>query len=311
MAGDPHVCELANRLAHWARTFADEHELSSPELRIDPPLHPDEVGGLGLALGMSLVTIGAAGGFRLAGPDAGKGPYNLFSRGPAPALNREYLIQISAFAELVAHHGWPARQVVFEYDAFDLAVLDASGRLVVAAEAKRDQRGLETTLAKMSTATMEELSAPATADHRKAAALVRLRPEVFCAIAPGVRRWFTVSADDGVLRLIPCEEPPQGQRGDLACLVCGAEEEVSGTPARGGRIWLVCGGCGHRWSRTPRRPCPRCGSGQVEEGGYTGWAFEDVAEAREYPDADWHYVDWQVFRCRSCHNVWQVGSRAR
>jgi hypothetical protein len=311
MSADPHVSELANRLARWARTFADEHELASPELKVIPPLHPDEVDGLGLALGMNLVTTEATGTFRLAGADASKGPYNLFSRGPTPVLNREYLIQIAMFADLVAHHGWPARQVEFEHDAFDLAVLDGSGRLIVAAEAKKDQRSLETTLAKMATATPEELSAPATADHRKAAALVRLRPHMFCVVAPGVRRWFTVSPDDGSLRLVPWEEPPRGPRGDLACLVCGAEEDVRGTAARGGRVRLSCGGCGHQWSRTPRRPCPRCGSGEVEEGGYPGWAHEDVEEAREDPHADWRYVDWQVFRCRNCRNVWQVGSRAQ
>lgn len=311
MAADPHASELGNRLARWARTFAEEHELASPELRIVPPPHPDEVGGLGLALAMNLVTVGASGRFRLAGAAAGKGPYNLFSRGPAPALNREYLIQIAAFAELVAHHGWPARQVAFEYDAFDLAALDGSGRLVVAVEAKRDQGSLETTLAKMATATQQELSAPATGDHRKAAALVRRRPQAFCAIAPGVRRWFTVCVDDGVPRLVPREEPPQGPRGDLACLMCGAEEDVRGTPARGGRIGLLCGGCGHRWSRAPRHPCPCCGSGEIEETGYTGWAYEDVEEAREDLGADWHYVDRQVFRCRNCHNVWQAGSRAQ
>jgi hypothetical protein len=311
MAIDPHASELVNRLARWARTFAGEHRLDSPELRIDPALHPDEIGGFRLALSMNLVAIGATGEFRLAGADASKGPYNLFSRGPAPALNREYLIQLAAFAELVAHHGWPARQVAFEYDAFDLAVIDGPGHLVIAAEAKRDQPSLETTLAKMSTATAAELSAPATGDHRKAAALVRLRPQVFCAIAPGVRRWFTVCVGDGLPRLVPLDKPPRGPRGDLDCLVCGADENVSGTPAPGGRIRLLCGGCGHRWSRTTRRPCPRCGSGEVEEGGYTGWAYEDVEEAREDPGADWHYADWQVFRCRNCHNVWQVGSRAR
>ncbi|HEU5155662.1 MAG TPA: hypothetical protein VFU43_01600 [Streptosporangiaceae bacterium] len=311
MAADPHASEPANRLAHWARNFADEHRLDSAELSIAPPLHPDEVAGLGLALGMNLVTIETTGQFRLAGADAGKGPYNLFSRGRAPALNREYLIQIAAFAELVAHHGWPASQVAFEYDAFDLAVLDASGRLVVAAEAKRDQRSLETTLAKLSTATPDELATPATADQRKAAALVRLRPQVFCAIAPGVRRWFTLCVDDGSLRLVPCEEPPRGPRGDVDCPICGAEEDVRGTPAPGGRIRLSCAGCGHRWSRTPRHPCPRCGSGEVEESGYTGWSYEDVEEAREDPNAEWYYVDWQVFRCRNCRNVWQVGSRAQ
>jgi hypothetical protein len=314
MAADPREPRVANRLVGWARAFADKHDLVSSAVRIVPPLHIDEAGGLMLAVAMNLATIESTGEFRLAGADAAKGPYNLFSHfssKPAPTLNREYLIQIAAFAELVLHHGWPARQIVFEYDAFDLAVLDGAGRLVVVAETKKYQRGLETTLAKMATATPGELSAPATADHRKAAGLVRLQPEVFCAIAPGARRWFIVGSDDGLLRLVPCDEPPQGPRSDLDCLVCGRGEEVRGTPIEGGRIGLACDGCGHRWSRTPRHPCPRCGSGEVEDGAYTGWAYEDVEEAREDPAADWYYVDWQVFRCRRCRNVWRVGARAR
>jgi hypothetical protein len=301
---------VADRLVGWARGFAGEYDLASTELRVVPPLHIDEVDGVRMAMGMNVVSIGSTGEFRLAGSDAGKGPYNLFSRGSAPALNREYLIQIAAFAELVLEHRWPARQVVFEYDAFDLAVLDDAGRVAVVVEAMKDQQGLETTLAKMATATAAELSAPPTTDHRKAAGLVRLRPQMFGAVAPGVRRWFTVGVDEGLPRLVPRDGPPVGPRGDVDCLVCGGED-VRGTSVDGDRIGLSCDGCGHRWSRVPRRPCPRCGSGRVEEGAYTGWAYEDVEEARDNVDADWYYVDWQVFRCRDCHHVWQAGSRAR
>lgn len=269
MAADPRVSWAADRLAEWARGFASAHELASAEVRIDPPLHADEADGLRLAMAMNLVTITSTGEFHVAGAKAGKGPYNLFSRGRAPALNREYLAQIAVFAELVLRHGWPAQRVVFGYEAFDLAVVDDTGRLPVTVEAKKDQQALETTLAKMATATPAELSAPATTDHRKAAGLVRLRPSVFGAVAPGVRRWFTVCADAGLPRLVPCDQPPSGPRDDVDCLVCGGAD-VHGNRVAGDRIGLSCGACGHRWSRTPRHPCPRCGSGDVEQGGYTG-----------------------------------------
>ena len=72
---------------------------------------------------------------------------------------------------------------------------------------------------------------------------------------------------------------------------------------------LSCADCGHRWSRVPRQPCPRCGSGDVAVSGYEGWAYEDPEQARDDPAAPFYYVDWAVYRCRHCYNVWQRGRR--
>jgi hypothetical protein len=298
------------QLSMWASTFARERGLPSAVLRLDPPLHIDEADGLALALGATMVDIQPDGVFRLAGAQKAKGPYNLFSRGPAPALNREYLVQIAAFAELVMRHRWPARRVAFEYDALDLAAIDAGGHPVVLAEAKRDAASLDRMLADIGRATREQVAAPASTTQRKVAALARLCPAVFWAVAPGVRWAFDVAVDDdGVPRLHPRDALPTGPRGDLDCPICGSQDDVRGSPVPDGRIALVCAACDHRWSRTPRHPCRRCGSADVEVSGYRGWAYEDLDAAKDDTMAPWHYVDWDVYRCQRCHNVWQEGHR--
>lgn len=105
------------QLHAWAREFARQHDLPSGDLRISPPLREDESDGLTLALANGLVVVDRGGQFRLVGAAASKGPYHLFSRGDRPSLNREYLIQVVAFAELVLDHGWVAKDVAFEHDA--------------------------------------------------------------------------------------------------------------------------------------------------------------------------------------------------
>ncbi len=298
------------RLRAWAASFALARGIIGDELLVEPPLHPDELAGLELAVGAGLVTVDDDGGFRVVGAGAGKGPYNLFSRGARVTLNREYLVQIGAFAELVLRHRWPARRVVFEHDAFDLAALAPDGSLVVAGEAKRDQRLLDAMLAELTSISRQDVEQGMTNAARKAAALVRLRPGVFWAVAPGVRRAYDVTIRDGVPLLAPREELPAGPRDELGCPVCGSEEGVqgSGRPVDG-RLQLSCADCGHRWSRVPRQPCPRCGSGDVAVSGYEGWAYEDPEQARDDPAAPFYYVDWAVYRCRHCYNVWQRGRR--
>jgi Family of unknown function (DUF6308) len=302
--------EPTDRLRTWAASFARARGIAEAELRVEPPLHPEELAGLELAVGAGLVTVEDDGGFRVVGAAEGKGPYNLFSRGVRVALNREYLVQIGAFAELVLRHRWPARRVAFEYDAFDLAALAPDGSLVVAGEAKRDERLLDVMLAQLLSISRPDVEEAITNAARKAAALVRLRPEVFWAVAPGVRRAYDVTIHDGVPFLAPRQELPIGPRAELGCPVCGSEDGVqgSGRPVEG-RIQLSCADCGHQWSRVPRQPCPRCGSGDVAVSGYQGWAYEDLEEAREDPAAPFYYVDWAVYRCRRCHNVWQRGRR--
>ncbi|MCT9934532.1 hypothetical protein N5079_30435 [Planotetraspora sp. A-T 1434] len=299
------------QLSTWALAFARERGLPDGALRLTPPLHEDEANGLALARGAGLVEVQPDGVFRLAGAAQGKGPYNLFSRGPAPSLNREYLVQIAAFSELVLQHGWPARRVAFEYDALDLAALDDSGRAVVVAEAKRDAASLDRMLAEMGAVTSDQIAAPTNTTQRKVAAMARLAPVVFWAVAPGIRRVFDVEVDhDGVPRLRHRDGLLKGPRTELDCPICGSEEDVLGSPLPDGRISLVCTPCDHRWSRTPRTVCRRCGSADVEAGAYRGWAYDDVDAAADDTMAPWHYVDWDVYRCQGCRHVWQVGRRA-
>jgi hypothetical protein len=52
------------------------------------------------------------------------------------------------------------------------------------------------------------------------------------------------------------------------------------------------------------------GSADVETGGYEGWSFEDVEEARDDTMAAWHYVDQATFKCRKCRHEWKTGRRA-
>jgi hypothetical protein len=307
---DDLVAVFSGRLRVWASAFARQHGLAGETLRIEPRLHIDEVTGLALALNAGLVQVQSNGMFRLSGAKPGKGPYNLFSRGVTPSLNREYLVQIAAFAELVLQHRWPARQVVFEYDALDLAVFEDGGYPVVA-EVKRDAASLHVMLAQMNAATADHVLQPVSTAQRKVAAMARLRPELFWAVAPGVRLPFEVEIDrDGVPRLRPRDALPRGPRTELECPVCGSEEDVRGRPLPDGRISLNCTSCDHRWSRTPRKPCRRCGSADVQTGGDLGWAYEDLDAAAEDTMTPWHYVEWDTYRCRKCHHVWQVGHRA-
>ncbi|MGP3920438.1 hypothetical protein [Nonomuraea sp. 10N515B] len=308
---DDLLAACSSQLSTWASAFARERRLPDQALRLRPPLNVDEANGLALARAAGLVEIQPDGVFRLAGAARNKGPYNLFSQGPAPSLNREYLVQIAAFAELVIEHRWPARRVAFEYDALDLATLDGSGRPVVVAEAKRDTASLDRMLAEMRAATARQVAAPANTTQRKIAALSRLGAKVFWAVAPGVRRAFNIEIDqDGVPQLIPRQAPLAGPRTDLDCPVCGSEEDVRGSRLPDGRIRLVCTACDHRWSRTPRNPCRRCGSADVEIGTYQGWAYDDPDAAADDTSAPWHYVEWDVYRCHRCHHVWQAGRRA-
>jgi len=113
-----------------------------------------------------------------------------------------------------------------------------------------------------------------------------------------------------VPRLLPRDALLTGPRTDLDCPVCGSEEDVRGTALPDGRIGLVCSECDHHWSRTPRKVCRRCGTADIEVGSYQGWAYEDTDAAADNASAPWHYVDWDVYRCQKCHNVWQVGRRA-
>ena len=102
-------------------------------------LHHDEAASFLRAVSAGLVVVDEAGYFTLPTvmPKTPVGRYALFSRsGTAMSVNLEYVIQAGATAELVLDQGWPAERVGFERGEFDAIAYDASGRVVLAMEAK-------------------------------------------------------------------------------------------------------------------------------------------------------------------------------
>lgn len=99
----------------------------------------------------------------------------------------------------------------------------------------------------------------------------------------------------------------------VTCPDCASEDILGKGRTDAGDLLLKCDACGREWVRTPNRPCPRCGSLDVEQGAYEGWAYDSLDEAREtgFKDATWEYVDRLVFRCRKCHNQWSAVAGSR
>jgi hypothetical protein len=306
------VSRIEAELTRWATEFARECQLPSADLRIHPALHYDEAAGLALAVSSGLVSVRNGGRFRLAGAMADKGPYNLFSRGQQPALNREYLIQIACFAELVLNHDWTARNTVFEYDSLDLATFDPNGQPVVAVEAKRSEHLLDLMLKAMQSTSICRPTSSTTNAARKLRALSRLRPEVFWAVAPGVRRAFDVDysgpprGSSSAMIYRPALEPNTRALYAAQRTTSRANPRLArsfhsaATPAvTDGRASLVA----------PVLAAARTKSnGMVPKAGLTTTSLQP--EAKFGAEAEFHYIDWDVSRCKRCRNVWQVGEVA-
>ncbi len=98
----------------------------------------------------------------------------------------------------------------------------------------------------------------------------------------------------------------RGKNTMITCPTCGSDD-LSRVGERSGALELVCEACGHQWSRVPAQPCPRCGSGDFEVGEQPGWSYDDLDDARDvgHAQADWHYVDYEVVRCRNCRHRWE------
>src|SRR4051794_17275699 len=87
----------------------------------------------------------------------------------------------------------------------------------------------------------------------------------------------------------------------VTCPQCGGDDISRAGAADGEAIALRCDTCGSEWSREPKLVCNRCASEDIEIGGYEGWAYDDIEEARDDPSGgSWAYMDREVFRCRKC-----------
>src|SRR4051794_2824355 len=94
----------------------------------------------------------------------------------------------------------------------------------------------------------------------------------------------------------------------VTCPQCGSDDlaRSAQSTAAGGEIPLHCQTCGAEFTREPRLVCSRCGSDDIEIGGYEGWAYDDIEEARDDPvGGSWSYLDREVFRCRKCNARWR------
>jgi predicted RNA-binding Zn-ribbon protein involved in translation (DUF1610 family) len=296
-------------------------------------LHTDEAASFLRAVDLRLVSVDVAGYVTVhcVRPKTPPGRYALFSRsGDGVAVNLEYLIQIGTAAELVVNLGWPPSQVEFERGEFDALGLAPDGRVVLAVEAKARATGpdsLQTMLVSWITFAAASDDAPATNSGRKYRELLRLcesGPIALWLVAAGARWSFVATANDGRISLVPAstptyervvERPKMPERAlevtqdEFTCPRCGSTDGPRGTKKDRELIALTCEDCGHFWTRVPRQSCKRCGSVDIESGGYEGWAPEDVEELRDDPSGAWHTVDWATFRCRKCRYQWRVGRR--
>lgn len=241
---------IEDELQRMAAAFAQSRGLAGRSFVLGGQLHADELEGLARAWDVGLIDVDDCGTFRVMGSRTAKGPYNLFSSGPRPALNREYLIQIAAFTELVLDHGWPSVRTAFEHDALDLATFGTGGRCVVAGEAKATEALLASMITGMGRMGPEQLQAPATNAERKVAALVRLGAPVFWAVAPGVRWTFDVDYAPDVPALTPRTALPACVATDPLCAVCGSKDLSVGPAPH----LLQCRDCAYRWAPGRRQP---------------------------------------------------------
>src|SRR4051794_5241438 len=96
------------------------------------------------------------------------------------------------------------------------------------------------------------------------------------------------------------------------CPKCGGDDLARvGTEATGA-MTLRCKACGEIWSRDPKIVGSGCGSEEIEVGGYEGWAYDDIEEARDDPGGgSWAYINRKVFRCRNCNHRWRRSGEPR
>lgn len=95
----------------------------------------------------------------------------------------------------------------------------------------------------------------------------------------------------------------------VTCPTC-AGDDIDRDPT--GPATLRCLGCGAVFEREPSLVCPRCTSDDVAGRPVSGWAYDDIEEARESPEtASWAYHRREVYECQRCHHSWRWSGPAQ
>jgi hypothetical protein len=186
-----------------------------------PQLTAVEVAELQRGIEAGHITVDPASATITGHFDTAKPPYQLFMGYDGGAARpgrvwswswREGLAQLAFASELVVEHHWQLHEVALELAHLDVDVGTVPrNQPVIAAEVKLRDTGPQSLAAML--AVFTELAGGPAADWvnkgdranavPKYQELLELRPPVFCAVAPGVRRVFTIGYDDDRALLRP------------------------------------------------------------------------------------------------------------
>jgi ribosomal protein L37E len=259
-----------------------------------------------------------------------------------PSLNREYIPHLAAYARVILGRGYDRERSSFSlYRTFsrdlitkrrgqtyetDAEFYDSAGRIHLQVEAKAEPRQVDLIAGQLDLAT--SLGELPSGTVKEIEYVLDLAPRYLWLVGPGTvepaAHVFEVEVEGLTAKFNrvndlpppPSEQPPpespsrtdvaghKVKEDEFACPNCKSDDVRGHRAPKEERLTLLCQQCGYQWFRVPRPACPRCGSGDVEGGGYTGWAYDDPEEARENTMASWESVERVTSRCHNCRHVW-------
>jgi hypothetical protein len=214
------VSRFSDLLARWAEEFASKSSLSALDLDLPRDFSADEAFGFLRALDTGIVKVASGRCSLPAIHRASRKPTEpcLFGvrKGSVYLAWREYVTQVGAVASLVIDYGWPAALVAldprnWEFDVAGFASEAGDAAMIVACETKKTRKELDKLLSQLSAASQAALPRAELGSldgHKKYRGLLIERCPFFWAVAPGVRRAFSVAYSGEAAVLSEIEDLP-------------------------------------------------------------------------------------------------------
>jgi len=134
-----------------------------------------------------------------------KSPYNIFT------LNREYFIQLAAYAHLIYEYKYPPQDCQIEYHSMDVVVFK-NKQPFICVEAKKKDSEAVSLIAGIRKYSKEVISAPVNVRNdalRKANYLFKDKPSYFWLVTAEKQRPFSVTHHDHGFDLVEIENIPK------------------------------------------------------------------------------------------------------